>query len=97
MPKKSNRRAVADPDNPEWTAADFKRARPAREVVPHIVAAYLRRRGRPPSGNGVKVQVTLRLDPAVIAYFKGSGEGWQTRINDTLSKAIATKAVARKR
>ncbi|MEQ1868298.1 MAG: BrnA antitoxin family protein [Micropepsaceae bacterium] len=97
MSKKSSRSRAVDSDNPEWTAADFKRARPAREVVPHIVAAYLRRRGRPPSGNGTKVQVTLRLDPAVIAYFKGSGEGWQTRINDTLSKAIGTKSGVRKR
>lgn len=97
MSKKSSRSRAVDPDNPEWTAADFKRARPAREVVPHIVAAYLRRRGRPPSGNGTKVQVTLRLDPAVIAYFKESGEGWQTRINDTLSKAIGAKASPRKR
>lgn len=90
MSKKSRR--VVDPDNPEWTAADFKRARPAREVVPHIVEAYLRRRGRPPQGEAAKVQVTLRLDPAVIAHFKAAGEGWQTRINDTLTQAIAGKA-----
>lgn len=90
MSKKSRR--VVDPDNPEWTAADFKRARPAREVVPRIVEAYLRRRGRPPQGEAAKVQVTLRLDPAVIAHFKAAGEGWQTRINDTLTQAIAGKA-----
>jgi len=29
-----------DPDNQEWTEEDFKRARPAREVVPEIVEAY---------------------------------------------------------
>ena len=91
MPKKSNRRRTIDPDNPEWTAADLKHARPAREVVPHIVDAYLRRRGRPPAGDAPKVQVTLRLDQKVIAFFKGTGEGWQTRINDTLTKAIAAK------
>ncbi len=96
MPKKSSRRK-ADPDNPEWTAADFKRARRAREVVPNIVAAYLRRRGRPPEGAEPKVQVTLRLDPAVIAHFKATGEGWQTRINQTLAKAIAPKATAKRR
>jgi uncharacterized protein (DUF4415 family) len=96
MPKKSNRRKV-DPDNPEWTAADFKRARPAREVVPNIVAAYLRRRGRPPEGEASKVQVTLRLDQAVIAHFKATGEGWQTRINQTLAKAIAPKTTAKRR
>jgi hypothetical protein len=28
-----------DRDNPEWTAADFRRARPASEVFPEIVAA----------------------------------------------------------
>lgn len=25
---------IDDPDNPEWTAADFARARPAREAMP---------------------------------------------------------------
>jgi uncharacterized protein (DUF4415 family) len=97
MKKNAKFARTIDPDNPPLTRAQLAKFRPAREVVPHIVAAYLRRRGRPPSGNGTKVQVTLRLDPAVIAYFKGSGEGWQTRINDTLTKAIAVKSAARKR
>jgi uncharacterized protein (DUF4415 family) len=82
---------VADPDNPEWTAADFRRARPSREVVPHIVEAYLKRKGRPPEGAASKVQVTLRLDPAVIAHFKARGPGWQTRINEVLMKAIGSR------
>jgi uncharacterized protein (DUF4415 family) len=42
-------------------------------------------------GEATKVQVTLRLDPAMIARFKRAGAGWQTRINDTLAKAIARK------
>lgn len=96
MSKKSSRHA-ADPDNPEWTAADFKRARPAREVVPQVVKAYLRRRGRPHAGEAAKVQVSLRLDPAIIAHFKRAGAGWQTRINDTLAKAIGARAPARRR
>ncbi len=91
MSKKSSRRRTTDPDNPEWTAADFRRAQPARKVAPKIVEAYLRRRGRPPAGDAPKVQVTLRLDPKIIAFFKGTGEGWQTRINDTLTKAIGAK------
>ena len=37
--KKTNP-SMTDDENPEWTAADFRRARPAREVVPHIVKAY---------------------------------------------------------
>jgi uncharacterized protein (DUF4415 family) len=91
MRKSSNNRAV-DPDNPEWTAADFRRARPSREVVPHIVEAYLKRKGRPPEGVASKVQVTLRLDPAIIAHFKARGPGWQTRINEALMKAIGSKS-----
>ena len=40
--------------------------------------------GRPPSG---KVRVTMLLDPAVIAKFKATGDGWQARINDVLMAA----------
>ena len=96
MSKKSNRRRVSDPDNPEWTAADFKRARPAIEVVPNIVKAYLARRGRPPKGDASKTQVTLRLDPAIVAHYKRTGAGRQTRINDALREKIA-KTGGRKR
>jgi uncharacterized protein (DUF4415 family) len=95
--KKSRKERVIDPDNPPLTREQLARFRPAREVVPHIVDMYLRRRGRPPLGEAPKVQVTLRLDPAVIAHFKAAGEGWQTRINDALTKAIGAKAGARKR
>jgi uncharacterized protein (DUF4415 family) len=96
--KKSFRRSrIVDPDNPPLTRERLAKFRPAREVVPNIVQAYLRRRGRPPVGQGTKVQVTLRLDPAVIAHFKATGEGWQTRINQTLVKAIAPKAAAKRR
>ena len=38
--------AARDPDNPELTAEDFARMRPAAEVVPDIVEAYRRTRGR---------------------------------------------------
>jgi uncharacterized protein (DUF4415 family) len=60
--------------------------------VPHIVETYLKRKGRPPEGVASKVQVTLRLDPTVIAHFKARGPGWQTRINEALMKAIGSKS-----
>jgi uncharacterized protein (DUF4415 family) len=95
--KKNSKKRTIDADNPPLTRERLARFRPAREVVPGIVAAYLRRRGRPPEGEASKVQVTLRLDPAVIAHFKATGEGWQTRINQTLAKAIAPKGTAKRR
>lgn len=97
MKKNSRKPRVVDPDNPPLTRAQLAKFRPAREVVPHIVEAYLRRRGRPPHGDAPKVQVTLRLDEGVIAHFKSTGEGWQTRINETLAKAIGAKPRSRKR
>jgi uncharacterized protein (DUF4415 family) len=33
---------------------------------------------------GAKRQVTLRLDPDLLDWFKGQGRGWQTRINAAL-------------
>lgn len=46
----------------------------------------LRRRGRPPKAF-TKEKVPLRLDRDVLAHFRASGEGWQTRINAALRKA----------
>jgi uncharacterized protein (DUF4415 family) len=75
----------------ELTAADFRRMRPAREVLPKLVGAraaaeLLRPRGRPPKENP-KAQVTLRLDAHVLNHFKATGPGWQTRINAALKRA----------
>jgi uncharacterized protein (DUF4415 family) len=43
------------------------------------------RRGRPAGSN--KHLVSLRLDDAVISFFKAGGPGWQTRMNEVLRKA----------
>ena len=72
-------------DNPEWTAEDFAKARPFREVFPDLAVSIRR--------DGVKAAspdefVYLHLDPQVIQHFKGTGPGWESRINETLRKAI---------
>jgi uncharacterized protein (DUF4415 family) len=43
------------------------------------------RRGRPKSASP-KEAVNLRLDPEVLEYFRKTGPGWQTRINEALRK-----------
>ncbi len=35
-----------------------------------------------------KVPVTVRYSPEVVAYFKATGEGWQTRMNDALQEYV---------
>ena len=39
---------------------------------------------RGPLKQPTKVPVTVRYSPEVVAYFKATGEGWQTRMNDAL-------------
>ncbi len=75
-----------DPDNPEWTAEDFARARPASEVAPDMVAAWRRSRG--PQKKPTKELVSLRIERDVLERLRASGPGWQTRANDMLRAAV---------
>lgn len=75
-----------DPDNPEWTRDMFKKARPAKEVFPTLDLPKPKRRG--PQKRPTKVQTTIRLDRDVLNHFKREGSGWQSRINETLRKAL---------
>ena len=82
---------LIDRTNPEWTKADFARARPASEVLPTVLPKdvaerLLRPRGRPKTVNPKRL-VSLRLSAEVLDHFKAKGAGWQTRIDETLRKA----------
>ena len=84
MSKKKNPELI-DEENPEWTKKMLKQARPASEVIPKVVEAH--RRGRPLK-SGKKRQLTLRLSPEVVDYFKSSGPGWQTRMDEALKEYV---------
>ncbi len=75
---------AADPDNPEWTARDFRRARPFAIAFPALAKSW---RGRGPQKEPTKIAVSLRLTREVVERFKASGPGWQTRIDKALKKA----------
>jgi uncharacterized protein (DUF4415 family) len=55
------------------------------EEADAYVGAKLVRRGRPRAENP-KVAVSLRVDADVLDWFKQSGPGWQTRMNEHLRK-----------
>lgn len=80
--------AESDPDNPIWDDEFFARSRPAREVLPELVETQ-RKRGRPPLASP-KVATKIRLSADVLARFRATGSGWQTRIDETLRKALET-------
>jgi len=79
---------ASDPDAPEATDKQMAEARPFTEAFPAL-AENMRRNvgGRPKSANP-KVSVSIRLDPDVVAEFKATGPGWQSRINDVLRREV---------
>jgi uncharacterized protein (DUF4415 family) len=82
--KRIQRGIAADTDNPEWTADDFKRAKPFAEVFPEFAES---RRARGLQKEPTKVAVSLRLSREVVERFKADGPGWQTRMDEALKKA----------
>ncbi|WP_227698505.1 BrnA antitoxin family protein [Sphingomonas hengshuiensis] len=71
---------MTDPDDvkPELDDAWF-------EEADAFQGRKLVRRGRPKS-DSPKQPVTIRLDRDLVEWFKQSGDGWQTRINNALRR-----------
>ncbi len=81
----------------ELTEEFFATAKPASDVLPQIlgsdVANILLKRKQGERGKQkkpVKIGIFARYDPNVIEYFKATGKGWQTRMNDVLAKYVAS-------
>lgn len=83
MNKKVNPELIDD-ENPEWTASRVKAA-VAFSGLP--LALQTKLRGRP-KAVAVKEPVKIRLDADVLMALRASGDGWQTRINDTLRASL---------
>lgn len=75
---------IYDAENPEWQEADFKKARPASEMFPHLV----KQRGK--QKKATKEPVSIRLSPEVLAFFRAQGKGWQTRLDHVLQEHVAS-------
>ncbi len=58
--------------------------RPLTEDELNRGISLARSRGRPAGSD--KTQIALRLDNSVLAAFKSTGKGWQTRMNDALKE-----------
>jgi uncharacterized protein (DUF4415 family) len=63
-------------DNPPMDAAFMAGMKPSR-------------RGRPRLEDP-KVEGKIRLDAKTVEHLRGSGPGWQTRVNALLGKLVAT-------
>jgi uncharacterized protein (DUF4415 family) len=84
-----NRKIVAaakqDSDAKPLASAQLKAMVPLKSV-----------RGRPKSENK-KLLVSVRYSPEVLAYFKGTGEGWQSRMDGVLREYVEKQGVRRVR
>jgi uncharacterized protein (DUF4415 family) len=73
-----NAAAKSDPDAQPLTAKQLKAMVPLKSL-----------RGRPKSDNK-KQLVSVRYSPEVIEYFKSTGEGWQSRMDNVLRQYVAS-------
>jgi len=69
--------ARSDPDAQPLTPKQLKSMVPLRSL-----------RGRPKSENK-KLLVSIRYSPEVVAYFKSTGEGWQSLMDSVLRQYVA--------
>jgi len=69
--------ARSDPDAQPLTPRQLSAMVPLRSL-----------RGRPKSENK-KLLVSVRYSPEVVAYFKSTGEGWQSRMDGVLRQYVA--------
>ncbi len=69
--------AKSDPDAQPLTTRQLKSMAPMRAL-----------RGRPKSENK-KLLLSVRYSPEVVAYFKSTGEGWQSRMDVVLREYVA--------
>lgn len=81
------RMIASDPDAPEATDEQLAQAKPFGEAFPALADAMRKNVGGRPKSENPKVAVSLRLDQEIVARFKATGPGWQTRMNDALRDA----------
>jgi uncharacterized protein (DUF4415 family) len=72
--------AKSDPDAQPLTSKQLNSMVPMRAL-----------RGRPKSGRA-KQLVSVRYSPEVLAYFKSTGEGWQSRMDRVLREYVTRQS-----
>ena len=98
MSKVSKRAAVAMPtveEDKAITAAarSDPDAQPLKPKQLKSMVPMRTLRGRPKSDNK-KLLVSVRYSPEVVAYFKSTGEGWQSRMDEALREYVAQHRAA---
>lgn len=88
MSKRPNPELIDD-ENPELTEEWFSRATPF-SGLPESLQAVLSSRTRGAQKAPTKERITIRLSPDVVAPFRATGDGWQTRLDAALKDWLKT-------
>jgi len=88
MSKRPNPELIDD-ENPEWTAAMIRDSIRFGDL-PQTLQAKLRR-GRGPNKAPTKERISIRLSSETVRYFRATGDGWQTRMDDALRDWVAAR------
>ena len=83
--KTSPTKMVNAPDSPSTRVSDWEGA-----VLKQGGVMVGRARTRGPNREPLKEQVAVRYSPDVLAAFRATGAGWQTRMNDALRDWLRT-------
>jgi uncharacterized protein (DUF4415 family) len=76
-------RAISPKNDFVWDGKNEDDRPATAQELNAAIATYRVKRGRP-AGSGIKEQVAIRVDKDVLAAFRASGSGWQTRMNAAL-------------
>ncbi|MEA1650706.1 BrnA antitoxin family protein [Nitrospirillum sp. BR 11164] len=80
---------------PEEDAAIQAAAADDPDTIPDLDEAFatgqVRRVGRPKSAI-IKQAVSIRLDQDILDHYRGTGAGWQTRLNEDLRRLLKDSA-----
>ncbi len=77
----------ADVNSPPLTEREFANMKPLRELFPDLAEFSRRKRGqRGPQKSPIKKPITIRIDRDVLASYKATGPGWQSRMNEALRR-----------
>ncbi len=79
-----------DPNDPVEVKAFWNDAVVVKGGGLPAVRKALDRRGRGLGSKARKVLLSVRYSPEVVEYFKSTGAGWQTRMDDALREWMAT-------
>lgn len=84
-------RHMVEDDSPEWTEKMFAEAKTFEASdLPDLFKQSVRSRGRPRKANP-KQPIYIRFSPEVLEYFRTTGRGWQTRMDEVLKEYVESQ------